>query len=186
MKDFSTSDGSLGEGMSHDLDRVRFLTGTDFKRLVSKLVSRPLPAAQEMEIAGGNSLLLAELTDGITAYIQLVLMAGFPEWGQVINGQTGTLNVTHESTSLQNLAENEVVILQPSDSEKMPEGTDLLQHTWNRLIADFVAAIRRGDKAHETVPNLPSLEDGLKVQQVISAAHLSDTEARWADLDELA
>ena len=185
MKDFAISDGILGEGMSHDLDRIRFLTGQDFKQVVSKLVSRPLAGIPDVELAGGNSIILAELTNSIIADIQLTLMVGFPKWDQTISGETGTLRVTHETTFQQALDEDEARILETPKLDKVPEGTDLLQHTWNRLIADFVTAIRIGDKAHNTVPNLPTLDDGVKVQQIISAVLLSDRESRWVNLDEL-
>jgi predicted dehydrogenase len=184
-KEFATSDGILGEGVSHDLDRVRFLTGQEFKRVVSKLVTRPLPGDPDVELAGGNSIILTELTNNIIADIQLTLTAGFPKWNLIINGETGTLNVTHETALLQNLNEDEARALDPIDADKIPEETDILQHIWNRLIADFVTAIHIGDKARKKVVNLPTLEDGLKVQQTISAARLSDKESRWVNLHEL-
>jgi predicted dehydrogenase len=184
-KDFAISDGILGEGVSHDLDRIRFLTGQDFKRVVSKLVSRPLAGVPNVELDGGNSIILAELTNSIIADIQLTLMVGMPKWEQIISGETGTLKVTHETTFLHDLEVDEAKALDTLDSDKVPEGTDLLQHTWNRLIADFVKAIRIDDKARNKVPNLPTFDDGLKVQQTISAALMSDKESRWVNLDEL-
>ena len=61
----------------------------------------------------------------------------------------------------------------------------MMQHTWNRLIADFVKAVRRGDVAHTSVPHLPTLDDGLRNQEIIAAARLSENERRWVSLDEL-
>jgi hypothetical protein len=55
-------------------------------------------------------------------------------------------------------------------SDQAPAGTDLMQHIWNRLIADFVKAIRRGDAAHRSAPHLPSLTDGLRGEEIIAAA----------------
>jgi predicted dehydrogenase len=184
-KDFAKSDGILGEGVSHDLDRIRFLTGLDFKKVVSKLAPRPIPGAPDVEVSGGNSVILAELTNSIIADIQLRLMVGFPKWAQIISGETGTLKVTHENAFIQSLSEDEPRALETSDSDMVPEGTDFLQHTWNRLIADFISAIRRGDKEHDTVPNLPTLDDGLKVQKITRAVLLSDRESRWVNLDEV-
>jgi predicted dehydrogenase len=94
--------------------------------------------------------------------------------------------VTHEATFLQRLNEDEAVIMEPSLVEKVSEETDILQYSLDRLIADFVTGIRRDDKAHTTVPNLPSLNDGLKVQKIFSAVRLSDKERRWVALNELA
>ena len=184
-KDFSRSDGVLGEGVSHDFDRIRFLTGQEFNRVVSRLAPRPIPGAPDVKVSGGNSVILAELANTIIADIQLTLMVGFPKWDQIISGETGTLNVTHQTAFLQKLSEDEARALETSDSDMVPEGTDLLQHTWNRLIADFVTAIRIGDREHDKVPNLPTLDDGLKVQQIIRAVLLSDRESRWVNLDEV-
>ena len=39
----------------------------------------------------------------------------------------------------------------------VPASTHLIQHTWNRLIADFVGAIRKGDAALRNYPHLPTL-----------------------------
>ena len=60
-----------------------------------------------------------------------------------------------------------------------------MQHTWNRLVADFVAAVRAGDVRHATVPHLPTIEDGLRAQEVIAAAERADAERRWVDVAEL-
>jgi predicted dehydrogenase len=57
------------------------------------------------------------------------------------------------------------------------------QHTWNRLVADFVAAIRRADRS--SVPHLPAPEDGLRAQEVVAAARHSEMERRWVELDEV-
>jgi predicted dehydrogenase len=185
MKDFAKSDGTLGEGMSHDIDRVRFVTGQDYKKVASQLVTRPLPGEPDLEIAGGSSMVLASLSNGAAADNRMQLVAGLPKWEMMISGEKGALQVTHERTWLHNLNEDEAIELQPSDQDKVPDGEDLIQHTWNRLIADFVAAVRNSDKARVTVPNLPTLADGLKVQQVLSAAILSTRESRWVNLDEM-
>jgi hypothetical protein len=57
-----------------------------------------------------------------------------------------------------------------------------MQHVWNRLIADFVAAIRHGDLAHASVPHLPTLVDGLRAQEVIAAAQRSEQERCWVQV----
>lgn len=62
------------------------------------------------------------------------------------------------------------------------EGVNRNQHVWNRLIADFCTAIRRGDVAHSSVPNLPTLVDGLRAQEMIAAALLAEKERRWVDI----
>ena len=70
-------------------------------------------------------------------------------------------------------------MLEVPAADQVPEGTSLMQHVWNRLIADFIAAVRRGDIAHASVPHLPTLVDGLRSQEVIAAARLAEDERRW-------
>ena len=67
-------------------------------------------------------------------------------------------------------------------ADQIPEGTSLMQHVWNRLIADYITAVRQGDVAHASVPHLPTLLDGLRAQEVIAAARRSEEERRWVDL----
>lgn len=181
VRSLDKSDGILGEALSHDLDRIRFLTGCDFKRVVSRLASRPLPFAPEIKIAGCTSVILAELTKGILGDIRYIATSGLPEWSLSIDGGIGTLKVTNETTVQQCLHDDKATTL---ETERVPEGVSLIQYCWNRLIADFVTAIRTSDKAHTNVPNLPSLYDALKVQQIISAVRQSDEESRWVALDE--
>ena len=71
------------------------------------------------------------------------------------------------------------------NADGAPPEVPLLRHTWNRLIADFVAAIRAGDVRHATVPHLPTIADGLRAQEVVAAAERADAERRWVDLAEL-
>ena len=70
-------------------------------------------------------------------------------------------------------------------SEQVPDGISLIQYTWNRLIADFITAIRRGDKDHTVVPHLPTLTDGLNGQEIIEAARRAEAEQRWVSLTDL-
>ncbi|HEY9470303.1 MAG TPA: hypothetical protein VIQ76_11895 [Propionibacteriaceae bacterium] len=62
--------------------------------------------------------------------------------------------------------------------------TDLQQHTWNRLIADFIGAVRDDDKDHESYLSLPILTDALRTEEVISAARRSSSTGRWATVGE--
>ncbi len=58
--------------------------------------------------------------------------------------------------------------------------TELIQHTRNRLIEDFIGPVRNDDKHHESYPSLPTLTDGLRTEEVIDAARRSSNTRRWA------
>ena len=53
------------------------------------------------------------------------------------------------------------------------------QHTWNRLIADFVSAVRADDLSHESVPHLAHVADGLASHEAIVACERSHSECGW-------
>ena len=71
--------------------------------------------------------------------------------------------------------------LEIAGADKAVPSTKLIQHTWNRLIEDFVRAVRNDDKDHQRYPSHPTLADGLRTEEVIDAARRSsNTEATWA------
>jgi hypothetical protein len=45
--------------------------------------------------------------------------------------------------------------LETATADKAELSTDLQQHTWNRLIEDFIGAVRNDDRDHRSHPNLP-------------------------------
>lgn len=183
--DFKDRSGLIGEGLVHDFDRTRYLTAREFKRVVSRLVSRPVPLEPEYEVEGGLSVVLTELAGEVLGYFCITFTAGSTVWGDMINGKRGVLHVTHEVVSMQLIDDEEAVSLDIDKEDRVPEGTELQQHTWNRLISDFVSAIRKGDKDHAAVPILATLEDGLRAQEVVEGGRLSEKVQRWVELEEL-
>ena len=141
-------------------------------------------------------------TDQGLAAFRLTLTPGEPERRITICGEEGTLILSSDWVTLRQgedddrtmTLSNEVnvfrqraddadpVRLEIGASDRQPPALLSGQHTWNRLIADFVTAVRRGDVRHESVPHLPHVSDGLAAQEVISACELSHAERRWVDL----
>jgi predicted dehydrogenase len=171
--------GGLGLAGSHEFDRARFLTGREFEQLVGRVL--PFCLSQDPEYAArcGAYLLVAELSDGVLGQFRCTFTTGQGEWRTILHGEEGTLDVTAQAVVRRCAGEDEAVSLDIPTSDRFPEGIGWNQHTWNRLIADFVAAIRRGDVAHASVPHLPTLVDGLRAQEVIAAALRSEEERRW-------
>ncbi len=130
----------------------------------------------------GAYMLIAELTDEVLGQFRLTLTTGQPKWDLVLHGEEGTLEVTHQAVLRRCDGEDEAVSLEIPESDQVPEGVTLMQHVWNRLIADFITAVRRGDVAHATVPHLATLADGLRTQEVVTAARRSEDERRWVDI----
>jgi predicted dehydrogenase len=161
--DFNVGDGILAEGIIHDFDRTRFLSDCDFIKVVSRLTSRRVPLEPGVVMDGGDCVVLAELTNDV--------------------GEKGILIVTHEAAIRQCIGDGEAIQLNIPLQDQVPKGVDMQQHTWSRLIADFVTAIRKGDVTHSSVPHLPSLEDGLRAQEVVAAARHSEMTGRWVVLD---
>jgi predicted dehydrogenase len=178
------STGLLGGAGSHEFDRARTLTGCEFSQLVARVA--PCHRSEEPEVAVpcGVYMLLAELEDGVLGQFRFTLTAGQFHWGLVLHGEEGTLDITHTSVVRQCAGESEPVSLNIPASDSVSEGVTLMQHVWNRLITDFVTAVRRGDVAHRSVPRLSTLVDGLRAQEVIVATQLSEAERRWVDIQQ--
>ena len=180
--DLNLGDGIIGEGLSHDFDRTRYLTGCEFTRVVCRLVSRPVPLEPEYVVESGLTVVLAELTGDVLGNFRATMTAGMPDLSFTVIGEKGILHVTNEATSMQCIDEEEAVSLDIPETGRAPEGTDVQQHYWNRLVSDFVSAVRKGDKDHVAVPELATLEDGMRTQEVIAAGRLSEKERRWVEL----
>ena len=210
FKPWSEVGGTLREAGSHEFDRVRFLTGWHFKRLVCSL--RP-PLEQRTGVhaehpvpSDASAFVLAEMSDQGLGAFRLTITPGEPERRITICGEEGTLILSNEWVTVRQDGDkdrtatlsNETrvfrrraddadpVRLEIAESDRQPPAALSGQHTWNRLIADFVTAVRRGDILHEHVPHLPHISDGLAAQEVISACELSHAERRWVDLEQTA
>ena len=206
LRPWSQVGGSLREVGSHEFDRVRFLTGWSFQRVVCALRS-PLEsqagAPQEKSIPSDTSaFVLTDMTDQGQAAFRLTLTPGEPERRITICGEEGTLILSSDWVTRRQGGDkdrtvtlsNEVnvfrqrgddadpVRLEIEAPDRQPPALLSGQHTWNRLIADFVTAVRCGDLRHESVPHLPHISDGLAAQEVINACELSNAERRWVDL----
>lgn len=205
---WSDMSGALREAGSHEFDRVRFLTGWDFKSVVCSLNSSPEPRANvsvnNPTPSDTSASVMTEMSDRGFGVIQLVITAGCPARHITIGGEDGTLTLSSDWVTLrheeqgnkirtlsnevqvlrQRADESDPVKLEIEESDRQPESVQSGQHTWNRLIADFVTAVRRGDIKHESVPHLAHISDGLAAQQVISACELSHAERRWVNLEQ--
>ena len=195
----------LREMGSHELDRARHLTGWHFTRLACSL--RSAPGSQDRTRPGRKNpetfaSVLAETSDGAVGNFRLLINPGQPERRIVLGGVEGTLTLRSQWVTVpqdqdsrrrmtlcnerqvvrQRSRENDPVVLQVADSDRQPDGVLSGQHTWNRLIADFVSAVRNGDRLHCSVPHLPHISDGLDAQRLIRACELSNAEGRWIEL----
>ena len=173
--------GVLRQSGSHNFDRACFLTGLKCTRVVGRLSLSSFPGTNVDE----SYLLLTELSNGGLGDFRMLVTPGQAEARIILVGQEGTLTETRLGVTRQCRDDDEPVSLEIPEADRVPEGVQLLQHTWNRLVADFCAAVRQGDVAHESVPHLPTFADGLRVQQLIAAAERAESERRWVNLAEL-
>ena len=202
---WSEMSGSLREAGSHEFDRVRFLTGWDFRRVVSSIkLARKLPTGSHKPAKPSDvfASALAEMSDEGQGAFRLSITPGQPERQISICGEKGTLVLSSDwvvfrpsgqerpavtlSSELrvlrQRVDDADPVTLEIADQDQQSPGTPSGQHTWNRLIADFVRAVRSSDLEHASAEHLPHISDGLAVQEVIVACEQSHAEERWVEL----
>lgn len=204
LKPWSANSGVLREMGSHEFDRARHLTGWQFLRLACSL--RSAPSSRDRAQSGPGSpetfaSVLTQTSDGAVGNLRLMITPGEPERRIVLGGVEGTLTLSSQWVSVpqdqdsqrrmtlcnelqvirQRSREINPVVLEVDDSDRQPDGVLSGQHTWNRLIADFVSAVRNDDRQHCSVPHLPHISDGLDAQRLIRACELSHAEGRWID-----
>ena len=197
--------GVLRELGSHEFDRARHLTGWQFLRLACSL--RSAPGSRDRTQPGRKNpetfaSVLAETSDGAVGNVRLLISPGQPERRIVLGGVEGTLTLRGQWVTVpqdqdsqrrmtlcnelqvirQRFRDKDPTVLEVADSDCQPAEVLSGQHTWNRLIADFVSAVRNRDRAHCSLPHLPHISDGLAAQRLIRACELSSAEGRWIDL----
>jgi predicted dehydrogenase len=137
--------------------------------------------AQE-HVDGGRSMHLTELSGGILAQFCFSITVGEDRFSWLLVGDEGSLRIPDSGTVVvrQRHDDDEPVELHIASAEKVVLPIDLMQHTWNRLIEDFIEAVRNDDKDQQSHPSLPTLTDGLRTEEVIDAARRSSSTGRWA------
>ena len=178
--------GSMGEGLSHDFDKARFLTGAEFVSLVSSVTGLTIKQDGDFLVEGGRSD-ASRRAHGVVSWASSVCrsVSVRHRWSLVVVGDEGSLWIPDATTTVIRQRSRR---RQTGDAGYRRLGTsnrpprDLLQHTWNRLVEDFIAAIREDDQRHESFPSLAQLSDGLRTEEVIAAARRSSTERRWVSV----
>ena len=170
---------------SLEFDKVRLLAGSDLRRIVTRIAPYHPPRNSDFTLWDGSSTHLVELHSGALASVRVTATAGEYEWSIVVCGDQGSLRGNLESVTRQTMTDAKPVSVKIPASCQRPEDLELDVYAWYRQFQDFVTAIRRGDVAHETVPYLPSVEDGLRGLQAVMAAERSAQEMRWVELKEV-
>ena len=180
------ANGTLGDGLSHDFDKARYLSGEEFVTVISRITPVTIKQDDDFFVDGGRSMHLAELSGGILAQFCFSMTVGEDRFSWFIVGDEGSLRIPDSGTAVvrQRYDDDEPIELEIASADEAVGSTDLQQHTWNRLIADFIGAVRDDDKDHESYPSLPTLTDGLRTEEVISAARRSSSTGRWATVGE--
>ena len=180
------SNGSMGEALPHDFDKARFLTGADFVSLVSRVTGMTIKQDGDFLVEGGRSMHLAELSGGVLGQFCMSISVGEHRWSVVVVGDEGSLWIPDATTTVirQRYDDDRPVTLEIAARDQQSTSHNLLQHTWNRLVEDFIAAIREDDRRHESYPSLAQLDDGLRTEEVIAAARRSSTERRWVTVGD--
>lgn len=177
--------GMLREGGSHTFDRIHFITGKEYRAVSCRLSRTPVPDHPDIDVDFG-SLIYAELAPSGSATIPSMMMkAAHSPRRLTFYGETGIVTMSEEQVLLQRIGDAEPSEVEIPASDRAQPDIPMLQHTWNRLIADFVTAVRADDRQRRNVPALPTFADGLRTTEMICAAERSDAEQRWVKLADM-
>jgi UDP-N-acetylglucosamine 3-dehydrogenase len=176
------ANGTLGDGLSHDFDKARYLSGEEFLTVISRITPVTIKQDGDFFVDGGRSMHLAELSGGILAQFSFSITVGEDRFSWLIVGDEGSLRIPDSGTAVvrQRHDDTEPVELEVASVDNAVPSSDLQQYTWNRLIEDFTGAVRNNDKDHQSYPTLPKITDGLHTEEVINAARRSNSTGRWA------
>ena len=145
------TNGTLGEGLSHDFDKARYLSGEEFLTVISRITPVTIKQDDDFFVDGGRSMHLAELSGSILAQFCFSITVGEDRFSWLIVGDedhpipnSGTVVVRQRHD------DDQPVELEIASVDKVVPSTELIQHTWNRLIEDFIGAVRNNDNHHES------------------------------------
>jgi predicted dehydrogenase len=155
------SNAILGEGLSHDFDKARYLSGEEFQTVISKITPVTIKQDRDFFVDGGRSMHLAELAGGILAQLCFSITVGEDRFSWLIVGDEGSLRIPDSGTIVvrQRHDDDEPIELEIASADKAVLSTDLQQHTWNRLIEDFIgryATTTRITRATQASPPSPT------------------------------
>jgi predicted dehydrogenase len=142
------ANGTLGDGLSHDFDKARYLSGEEFVTVISRITPVTIKPDDDFFVDGGRSMHLAELSGGILAQLCFSITVGEDRFSWLIVGDEGSLRIPDSGTVVvrQRHDDTEPVELEIASADKAVLSTELLQHTWNRLIEDFIGAVRNNER----------------------------------------
>lgn len=180
--DRQRSIGALGDLGSHMIDLARWFGG-DIAQVSSQLsvfVDRPGADGQPPQPANDAGVLVLRFVNGAQGMIQVSAVANVGERGQeqhvILHGEDGTLEATCEQVQGVHRGEQAFHTLPVPDAFWGDANRDKYFDIFCRLpIGDrlFIDAIL------DDLPLAPSFYDGLKAQEVISAAIESHETGRW-------
>jgi predicted dehydrogenase len=80
------ANGTLGDGLSHDFDKARYLSGEEFLIMISRITPVTIKQDGDFFVDGGRSMHLAELSGGILAQFCFSITVGEDRFSWLIVG----------------------------------------------------------------------------------------------------
>ena len=91
------TNGTLGEGLSHDFDKARYLSGEEFLTVIG-ITPAFIKQDDDFFVDGGRSMHLAELSGGILAQFCFSITVGEDRFSWLIVGDEGSLRIPDSGT----------------------------------------------------------------------------------------
>lgn len=178
--------GMLAASGSHYIDLLRWWFG-DIKSVAGLTATmvprRHLPDSSEMATvdADDNFSLMLRFQNGAIATIHVSATATSDAGEEItLSGADGMILLQGDGALWGSRAQDtglfEIEIPRPF-TRKLPEFAHVLARPTALLATDWIHAIRTG----ETPPDLPTFDDGARIQEIIDGVHRSSEQGRWID-----
>lgn len=179
--------GMLAASGSHYIDLLRWWFG-DIKAvagLTATMVShRRLPDSTEMAHvdADDNFAFMLRFQNGAIGSVHVSATAAVDAGEEItLSGSDGMLLMQGDGSLFGartgDVGLHEIDVPRPAASPKLPEFGHVLARPTALLASDWIEAIRSG----EPPADLPTFEDGARVQEIIDGVHRSAAQGRWID-----
>ena len=174
------TNGTLGEGLSHDFDKARYLSGEEFLTVISRITPVTIKQDDDFFVDGGRSMHLAELSGSILAQFCFSITVGEDRF----RGSSSAMRITPSPTPAPSSSGSDTTMIAGRVGDRQCRQSGAVHRADTTHLESPDRGLHRGGTQQRQPPreppSLPTLTDGLRTEEIIDAARRSSNTRRWA------